>query len=157
MHHGKRHQGFDAGEMDGAAAPVKGIEPRKFYRETVDALREAVRIEVRYNTKDHNGQTRGERNRLAGAPVPPVTVPEAGAMLWGDFWKVCAFRHERERLSPRQMAEYAAFHGIRWQRWQMKALAAMDQSFCNTLAEETRLNEERRAASNATRGKGALR
>lgn len=110
-----------------------------------------MRVEIRYHTKDHNGQTRAERNTLARAPVPPVDVPEAGRRLWGDFWKMCAFRHDRDRLTPAQMADFAAFNGIRWQRWEMKALAEMDRMFCETLAEEYRLNEERRQASQATR------
>lgn len=120
-------------------------------------MTEAVRVEIRYHTKDHNGQTRAERNTLAGAPVPVVDVPDAGRRIWGEFWKMCAFRNERDRLSPAQMAEFAAFNGIRWQRWEMKALAAMDHKFCETLAEEYRLNEERRQASQAARtGKRTL-
>lgn len=116
---------------------------RKFYERLKGDLCEAVRIEVRYKTQDHDGMTRSDRNRKVGAPVPEAVVPEAGARLWCLFWAVSTFRTEGGRVPPSEVMAWLQLHGKRVATIEVPLLDAMDRQFCATMAEEMSSNLER--------------
>lgn len=134
--------------MDAAASNGRGVEHWKFYHKLTVGLCEAVRIEIRYNTTDHNGQTRANRNMLAGHPVPSVEVPENGRELWALFWRMSAHRSERNLISPQVISEWLRIHSKRLSTLDVQVIDAMDRKFLETLKEEVSFNESRRKGKN---------
>ena len=130
--------------MDHRPSAQRGAENRKFYQRLTADLKAAVRHEIRYKTKDHNGQTRTERNLLAQHPMPVQHIPDEGRDLWLLFWQLNALRVDRQRVMPSEIANWLRLHGRPIATVEMPVIEAMDRQFLETLAEETAFNEERR-------------
>ena len=108
-----------------------------------------VHVWARYETKDHTGLTRRERNQRGGAAdkSPPLWLHPDYLYLVEWFWELRSFCKDRDYpITPGLISEWRAEHGIHLEDWHRQALYAMDRKFRATLSEEIAANEERRMA-----------
>lgn len=135
---------------------------QKFFRELEGDLCEAVRIYVRYDLPDENGEHRRERNERHNMPVPETTIPDHGVYLWDWFWQ-CSDglkRIDEGVCAPIPWSEF--FHWAQVTQTIVHAneyaiLRAMDAAFCEETnvelqAYQERLRAERDRAWKETQG-----
>lgn len=89
--------------------------------------------------------TRADRNEIAGAEVPAVDIPDCGEPTWHLFWALRSAKTTGERLGPRDLIDHGELMGVRVDRQLIPAIFQMDAAFVPTMAEEIRVNTERKA------------
>lgn len=128
-------------------------------------MAEAVKVRVRYDTKDENGETRRERNEKFDAESPSLDIPDEGLYLWQWFWNLSTwFRRVRSGVSepivPSEMIAWADVIGVDVRPAEFAILHAMDMAFCEATNVEIsewreRDREKQRQEMDASkRGKG---
>lgn len=116
-------------------------------------MREAVRVRVRYELPNADGQTRRERNEAFGKGylTPDVEVPEEGAGLWEMFWNVIetegrVSQGEAFPLSHVALKAWAENTGQELDQWEFAVLADMSAEWARAINEE--LEARRKADQN---------
>lgn len=128
-------------------------------------MAEAVKVRVRYDTKDENGETRRERNEKFDAESPSLDIPDEGLYLWQWFWNLSTwFRRVRSGVSepivPSEMIAWAEVIGVEVRPAEFAILHVMDMAFCEATNVEIsewreRDREKQRQEMDASkRGKG---
>lgn len=127
-------------------------------------MAEAVRIRVRYDTKDENGETRRERNEKFDADSPSLDIPDEGLYLWQWFWNLATwFKRVRsgsaEIIVPSEMEAWANLNGVEVRPAEFAILHAMDMAFCEATNVEIsewreRDKERQRQEHEAAKGRG---
>ena len=117
---------------------------------------EAVRIHVRYELPDENGQTRRERNADFGVGdrSPPLIVPPAGRHLWEWYFELSesvmrVIDGVTYKIPPTEVYAEASLAGRIVYPDEYAILRAMDRAFCSEMAKEVEAfqarEQERRA------------
>lgn len=121
---------------------------RPFFADLTQALTDAIRHGVRYNTTDENGETRAERNARFGmahkTPDEPE-IPKAGEHVWEWFWRLSTQR--RSGMAGAEAFGWEAIHA--WARLtgtivrpeEVEMLVMMDLAYRNEVGSEQRAKQ----------------
>jgi hypothetical protein len=106
---------------------------------------------VRYDTTDHKGETRRQRNERFGMAEKNqnAKIPPAGIHVLEWFWSFNRFRPAGESIEPltyEGLAHWALGTGNRMCREEAAAIMAMDGVYRKTLREEIDSNVARQRA-----------
>lgn len=130
-----------------------GARLRKFFKSVTADLVRGVWILQRYYTRDHEGQTRAERNALVDEPVPYQDIPTAGLRVWRLFVEhVCPLRVEHQRTKPSDLCDLLRLMRARLFGWEIDALLQMDAMWVKTTMEEVQVNRARMESQRPQRG-----
>lgn len=103
-----------------------------------------MRLHVRYNTPDENGETRNDRNaRFRRPPGEDYAdyIPEECEHLWVWYFDISnRMRRVRdggvEPIPPTEWIAWLKLTGNRVYAWEHRVLAAMDLAFCSEMGKE---------------------
>lgn len=103
-------------------------------------LCEAIRVNIRYDTKDENGETRRERNTRFNHPTPNVRVPPEGRYLWDWFLELNQTRQEGkagpQRLTHSEIKAWAELRRVVIRPEEVAVLMEMDNVFISETRQE---------------------
>ena len=124
----------------------------------MDELCEAIRIFVRYDTPDENGDTRRDKNERFGRDHPDLIVNMDGAYLWEWYHRVasCVARVRDGicfPIPPSEFLAWAQMTGTLVRPMEWSILTAMDEVYCTGMSAEfeayrIRQEEKAKAAQN---------
>lgn len=104
-------------------------------------MSDAVRVRVRYDTVDENGETRRERNDRFGETSPALIVPASGQYLW-DWYFDLSTRLRRVRsgvcepIPPTEFMAWKAATGRIVYPSEYAILSAIDVAYCDEMNKE---------------------
>lgn len=109
--------------------------PNSFGAKT-QALSNAVRYHIRYNSQDENGETRAERNARfdrADLTPPEPEVPWQFEHVWSWFWEISGQRASgvdgAGPIAWRDIADWSRLTGNELQPEELRMLIDMDVAF----------------------------
>jgi len=115
---------------------------------------------VKYDTPDHKGVTRRERNRLAGwdENTPEIVFPQEAFYLWEWFFELSNARHDCEkRLQYSEIDAWSRLSGSNLKPYEFELITAMDAKFVEAFKSEMTTNRQRqdeeRKALEGSRGR----
>ena len=108
---------------------------------------------VKYDTRDHNGQTRRERNQSAGWEAPDLEceLPLETSYLLDWFFEISNVRHDCEkRLQFSEIDAWSRLSGNNPTPYEFELITAMDEKFVEAFRSEmadnrTRQEEQQKA------------
>ncbi|WP_425373340.1 phage tail assembly chaperone [Pseudochrobactrum asaccharolyticum] len=104
----------------------------------------AVRDHIRYDTPDHNGETRRQRYARVDEPSPHIVIPLAGSYLWEWFFDLSNMRQEADkRISVADYDAWSRLTGRGMKPFEFKILKAMDEAYISSFRGEIRDNQAR--------------
>lgn len=119
--------------------------PRPFFLILENDLCEAVRVQIRYHTKNEDGETRTEYNARFGQSdkTPPLEIPEGGVVYWDWFWLVrnsikSVIDGSANPIPPSEYLAWARMHNVIVRPSEFVIMAGMDRVFCETTNSEIR-------------------
>lgn len=101
---------------------------------------------VKYDTPDHKGKTRRERNQLAGWEdnTPEIDFPHEALYLWGWFFEISNTRHDCEkRLQFSEIDAWSRLSGNDLTPYEFELITAMDAKFVEAFRAEMADNRKR--------------
>lgn len=122
-----------------------------FFAELTEALTDAIRYHVRYNTRNEEGQTRAERNARFGMShltPPEPEIPIAAEHVWTWFWELSAQRRSgfggAEPLSWDEIAAWMRLTQTQVIPEEVSMLTAMDLAYRSATSDEQAAKREAR-------------
>ena len=125
---------------------------RGFFREVGSCLAEAVRLRVRYETPDENGETRAERNERfdEADKTPEIETPEDWQYLLDWFWDIHSARSHGfngpNPMSLTDIANWSAMTGNQLLREEVAIIRQIDAAYVEAVGVEMMERMERAKA-----------
>lgn len=109
-------------------------------------MKEVVEISVKYDTADHNGETRRKRYERFGEPCPEAIIQEEFGYLLEWFWDLNLDRIENNPITRSDMQVWIEQTGnILWPE-EINILKHMDQTYITAMSRELDDIRRRQAA-----------
>lgn len=106
-----------------------------------------MRLSVRYDCPDPNGETRRQRNTRFSIASPKVEIPPAGAKLFRWFRDASTMRRWDSGypaiIEPGNWTAWASMMDIPVQVVEWRILRRMDDIYVSTMIDEIKANAER--------------
>ncbi|MBZ3690984.1 phage tail assembly chaperone [Phyllobacterium calauticae] len=106
-----------------------------------------MKLRVRYELPDENGETRRERNTRFNADSPIITIEDTIQYLWDWFWEMSDSRSSGMNgpnpISHQDLMAWCQFSGNILLREEWRILTAMDNTYREAIAIENKEQAER--------------
>lgn len=104
-------------------------------------MAEAVRVYVRYEIPDENGETRRQRNIRVGEYTPSFILPKEGKYIWEWFVSLNESvtrisEGSCKRIPPSEYLAWVELTGNIVYPWEYDIMVAMDNAFCDETNKE---------------------